>query len=187
MSGYDRQHPHFQVSSDGGRDVDDGYFTIVLNTNPYTYLGNRPLDLSPAATLDRRLVAITFTTMSATADPAARSPARCAAAGSSRARTSTSATDVRRLVVEHDEPFPYQVDGDYLGSTSTGSSSTHVPDAVRLVFPTFPLAPIGRLQRRRRRATPGTLVQMPSTPHAISSTQACGVVARPRVDPSPAS
>ena len=30
-------------------DIDDGYFTIVLNTNPYTYLGNRPLDLSPHA------------------------------------------------------------------------------------------------------------------------------------------
>ena len=25
----------------------NGYFTIVLNTNPYTYLGNRPLDLVP--------------------------------------------------------------------------------------------------------------------------------------------
>ena len=67
LTGYDRQHPHFRVSGDGGRDVDDGYFSIVLNTNPYTYLGNRPLDLSPAATLDQPLVAITFTTMSATA------------------------------------------------------------------------------------------------------------------------
>ena len=35
----------------------------MLNTNPYTYLGNRPLDLSPAATLDRGLVAITFKTL----------------------------------------------------------------------------------------------------------------------------
>ena len=45
----------------------DGYFAICLNTNPYTYLGNRPLDLSPAATLDRGLVLITFRTMKATA------------------------------------------------------------------------------------------------------------------------
>ena len=36
--------------------VDDGYFTIVLNTNPYTFLGNRPFDLAPEATLDRGLV-----------------------------------------------------------------------------------------------------------------------------------
>ena len=33
---------------------------MVLNTNPYTFLGNRPLDFSPAATLDRGLVAVTF-------------------------------------------------------------------------------------------------------------------------------
>jgi hypothetical protein len=42
--------------------IDDGYFSIVLNTNPYTYLGNRPLDLSPAATLDP-LVVVTFRTL----------------------------------------------------------------------------------------------------------------------------
>ena len=43
----------------------DGYFTVVLNTSPYTYLGNRPLDLSPYANLDRGLVAITFRSLRA--------------------------------------------------------------------------------------------------------------------------
>ena len=47
--------------------VDDGYFSIVLNTNPYTYLGNRPLDLSQAADVRPGLVAVTFRTMKATA------------------------------------------------------------------------------------------------------------------------
>ena len=45
-SGYDRHHPHFSLDAGDGRHLDDGYFSIVLNTNPYTYLGNRPLDLS---------------------------------------------------------------------------------------------------------------------------------------------
>ena len=81
-AGYDRSHPHFTVSSDGARRrARTGYFTIVLNTNPYTYLGNRPLDLSPAATLDRGLVAITFRTMKRRGRSSARSAARCAAAG----------------------------------------------------------------------------------------------------------
>ena len=43
-------------------------------------------------------------------------------------------TDLDELVAWHDEPFPYQVDGDYLGETSR-LEFTHVPDAVRLVFP----------------------------------------------------
>ena len=62
-SGYDRHHPHFSLDAGDGRRLDDGYFSIVLNTNPYTYLGNRPLDLSRAATLDRGLVAVTFRTL----------------------------------------------------------------------------------------------------------------------------
>ena len=48
---------------------------------------------------------------------------------------------VRHLVVEHDEPFPYQVDGDALGSTRR-LEFTHVPAAVRLVFPTIPAPPL---------------------------------------------
>ena len=43
-------------------------------------------------------------------------------------------TDVTDLVIEHDDPFPYQVDGDALGSTRR-LQFVHVPDAVQLVFP----------------------------------------------------
>ena len=43
LRGYDRARPHFRVHTDEGV-LDDGYFTIVLNTNPYTFLGNRPLE-----------------------------------------------------------------------------------------------------------------------------------------------
>src|SRR6185295_5591371 len=63
MRKYDRSQPHFQVRTSQSSAAVDGYFTIVLNTNPYTYLGNRPLDLSPAATFERGLVAITFKTL----------------------------------------------------------------------------------------------------------------------------
>ena len=52
---YDRSRPRFAVHHADGTVVDDGYLAICLNTNPYTYLGNRPLDLAPEATLDRGL------------------------------------------------------------------------------------------------------------------------------------
>ena len=42
--------------------------------------------------------------------------------------------DVSHLVVQHDTPFPYQVDGDALGSTNR-LEFVHVPDAVKLVVP----------------------------------------------------
>ncbi len=133
LTGYDRRTPHFALHGDGGPDVDDGYFTIVLNTNPYTYLGNRPLDLSPAATLDRGLVAITFTTMNAAAILTSLAGA-LRGGGVKPADHLDVRIDVTRLVVEHDTPFPYQVDGDALGTTRRLEFS-HVPDAVKLVFP----------------------------------------------------
>jgi diacylglycerol kinase family enzyme len=138
-TGYDRKEPHFRltfdpVSAGGQHDViPDGYFTIVLNTNPYTYLGNRALDLSPAATLDRPLVAITFRTMKVGAILSTLIGA-LRGGGVKPGRYVAEHTDVRHLVVEHEQPFPYQVDGDYLGETPR-LEFTHEPDAVRLVFP----------------------------------------------------
>lgn len=133
MSKYDRRHPHFSVHSDGLADVPDGYFTIVLNTNPYTYLGNRPLDLSPAATLERGLVAATFRTMRATAILSSLAGA-LRGGGAEPSNHLDVRTDLDALTIAGIRPFPYQVDGDYLGE-ATQLDFTHVPDAVRLVVP----------------------------------------------------
>ena len=131
--GYDRKNPHFSVSGDGGPDMPDGYFTIVLNTNPYTYLGNRPLDLSPHATLDQGLVAISFRTMSARAILSSLAGA-LRGGGVQPADHLDIRSNVAQLRIEHDAPFPYQLDGDALGET-TKLDFVHVPDAVKLVFP----------------------------------------------------
>jgi diacylglycerol kinase family enzyme len=133
LRGYDRRHPHFSLDSDQHGRVDDGYFSIVLNTNPYTYLGNRPLDLSPAATLDRGLVVVTFRTLQVL--PILRGLGSALRGGG--VTTSDHLVewrDVEHMVVEHAEPFPYQVDGDHLGSVNR-LEFTHVPEAVQLVFP----------------------------------------------------
>ena len=113
---YDRHHPHFALRFDDGQRVDDGYFTIVLNTNPYTYLGNRPLDLSPAATLDRGLVAVTFRTLDL--GTVLRTVNRALRSGGVEANDHLDVrTDLEALDIESPTPFPYQLDGDYLGET----------------------------------------------------------------------
>ena len=112
--GYDRHTPHFRLSTDGDRQIDDGYFSIVLNTNPYTYLGNRPLDLSPAATLDNPFVVVTFRTMRVL--PILRGLGSALRGGGVRqSEHVVEWRDVEHMVVEHEQPFPYQLDGDYLG------------------------------------------------------------------------
>jgi diacylglycerol kinase family enzyme len=47
--------------------------------------------------------------------------------------------DLSCVVIESERPFPYQVDGDYLGETDR-LELTHEPDAVNLVRP-LPLSP----------------------------------------------
>ncbi|MEO6570356.1 MAG: diacylglycerol kinase family protein [Ilumatobacteraceae bacterium] len=140
LRGYDRTRPHFALESPDHTTIDDGYFTIVLNTNPYTYLGNRPLDLSPAATLDRGLVVLTFRTMEVL--PLLRGLGSALRGGGvATSEHLVEWRDVSRFTVSHADPFPYQVDGDHLGSV-TRLEFDHVPDAVQLVFPSLNGGPI---------------------------------------------
>ncbi|MFM8531180.1 MAG: diacylglycerol/lipid kinase family protein, partial [Ilumatobacteraceae bacterium] len=138
---YDRHEPHFALrfpngtggATDNTDEVPDGYFTIVLNTNPYTYLGNRPLDLSPDASLDRGLVAVTFRTMRVSA--ILRSLAGALRGGGVQAAPYLDVrSDLQQFEVVSQRPFPYQLDGDYLGEVSR-LSFEHCPNAVRLLFP----------------------------------------------------
>ena len=129
--GYDRKRPHFRLNIDG-EVIDDGYFTVVLNTNPYTYLGNRALDLVPGKGLDSPLLVVTFTNM--------RVLTLVGGLGAALAGRGIkgSGVDVRRqvqhLVIESDRPFPYQLDGDHLGDTQRLEFDS-VPEALRLVLP----------------------------------------------------
>jgi diacylglycerol kinase family enzyme len=125
---YDRRRPHFRAG-----DVADAYFTVVLNTNPYTYLGGRPLDLAPAATLERGLVAITFRSLSAWTllNGLGRAVRGGGVPASSRILVRP---DLDQLDVVGEHPFPYQVDGDHLGDT-TALHFRHEPEAIALVRP----------------------------------------------------
>jgi diacylglycerol kinase family enzyme len=129
---YDKTQPRFSV------DGTDAYFSIVMNTNPYTYLGNRPFDLVPEATLDRGLAAVTFRTLGLGSIVAAAGTALFGG-DIRRLRSLDVRTDLVHLVVEGHGPFPYQVDGDFLGDADR-LTFRHHPDAMRLVLPE--MAPI---------------------------------------------
>ena len=92
-----------------------------------------PLDLSPAATLDNGLVAITFRSLRIGALLGGLGGA-LKGGGVQASDTLDVRTDVTRLTIAHDTPFPYQLDGDYLGETRH-LEFQHVPAAVRLVRP----------------------------------------------------
>lgn len=129
---FDRTRPHFAVSTTPGARVDDGYLTICLNTNPYTYLGSVPLNLVPDATLDSGLTTVTLRSLRV--DHLMRTISETFRGGLRQSRRVAIERDAPVVTVKSDEPFPHQVDGDYLGRI-TELRLTHEPDALLLVRP----------------------------------------------------
>jgi diacylglycerol kinase family enzyme len=131
---YDRSRPRMAVELPGGERVDDGYFTVVLNTSPYTYLGERPLHVAPEATLERGLACLVVRRLDLRTTLAL---AGSALGTGHRARTapwSRYATDLPGLRVVGHGPVPYQVDGDYLGEAESLTFG-HEPGVLRVVLP----------------------------------------------------
>ncbi len=128
---YDRRHPHFAVElhTRDGRDVsvDDGYFAICLKANPYTFLGERALDIAPGTGLDTPLSVVVLRSLSATTMLGLTASALRGAAGFSRRRTVTVVRDVVRAEVTPYGPVPYQVDGDFLGDAQEGTRGGEAP------------------------------------------------------------
>jgi len=131
---YDRSRPRFAVHHADGTVTDDGYLGICLNTNPYTYLGNRPLNIAPEATLDRGLAMVTLRTLAF----ARTMRVIGSALGTGRYLRNNRWTDYRHdvtsVTIEGYGPFPYQVDGDHLGDTER-LVITHAPNVLDLVMP----------------------------------------------------
>ena len=152
--GFDRTRPHLVVRDGDRTVVEDGYFAICLNTNPYTYLGARPLNVAPDAGFDQPLVLVTLRTIQL--GPFLRLVGSTLASGrrlrqdakvdyrpniehitvaawegdgvgpAGGAAASVAAADANR--------FPYQADGDYLGEAETLTIS-YEPDRLLVVAP----------------------------------------------------
>lgn len=128
---YDKKQPHFSVDFGNHSTIDNAYFSIVMNTNPYTYLGTRPFDIVPSTDLSSGLSVVTFTSLKAT--HVLRTMA-AALRGGGVPQTSwlDIKTNVRSLSISNPRSFPYQLDGDYLGEVQNVEFE-FVPQALRLV------------------------------------------------------
>ncbi len=125
-------HPSFTVHA--GDEAIDGRFAIVQNSDPYTYLGPRPLTVAPEAGLGRPLAVAVFGDLGA----ATLVPAICSALAGGRRLRELPGVVVRdgldRLTVDAAAAIGHQVDGDFLGETSRIQIS-HDPECLDLVMP----------------------------------------------------
>jgi diacylglycerol kinase family enzyme len=118
LVGYDREHPHLTVHLPGGRPAMRGFFALVGNGDPFTYLGRRPFRPTPEASWEGGLDLLVGQTM------ATRSLVRAITG----MLAPTSRPAYPGLPVLHDQdafrltadvPLAFQLDGEYLGDRSS--------------------------------------------------------------------
>jgi diacylglycerol kinase family enzyme len=141
---FNRKHPHYllQIPADAddpeGKSV-PGYFAIVQNTDPYTFLRHRPFTVAPAATLDRGLTVTTIGDMSVRRFLPAILGALANRKGVRPSSVVRRWEDLDQLSITKapDSMLQYQVDGDYLGEAQA-LQFTHHPNIVSIVLPIVP-------------------------------------------------
>jgi diacylglycerol kinase family enzyme len=136
LSTYDRSRPHFRVRFGPGVDdlVDDAYFTLVLNSDPYTFVGPRPFTVAPTADLHRPFSVVTVRRLELLPFLGLVARSLWTRRGLLTGPDLDVRTDVRALTARRRTTMPYQVDGDHLGDADELHLS-HRPDALDVVVP----------------------------------------------------
>ena len=127
----DRRHPQVRVELPDGTVLEDVFFTIVANADPWTYVGDRPLHPTPGVTFDNGLAVYARRRMSTPGllfSMARLSGARPRIGG----RGAFVEHDLEHITVIADRPLPFQVDGDALDSREKVTFRS-VPHAVPVV------------------------------------------------------
>ena len=131
---YDHKRPSFALDFPDGTSVEDGFFTICLNTNPYTYLGARPLSVTPDTGPERGLVTVTTKKLKVRTLLTLFGSALGQGNILRRSKSVDYRTDLKSVTFRGHKPFPHQVDGDYLGQ-ATSLEVTHGQASIRLIVP----------------------------------------------------
>jgi diacylglycerol kinase family enzyme len=138
--GYDRRQPHFGVvlrTQDGGEvTVDDGYFAIIMNSNPYTFVGERAFNLAPGTDLTTPLTAVVLRSLSAPTilGLAARALRASASGPPPHHRRVAFVAGVVTATLTARRQVPYQMDGEPLGDAPSLRFRWE-PDSLRLIRP----------------------------------------------------
>ncbi len=131
---YDHSRGRFTVTLDDGEVIDGGTLAILSKTSPYTYLGGTPIVVAPETNLDSSL---SITVVKARHAPAMMSIAATALLSPKRLhgrRDVEHRANITGATIAGNTPFPYQMDGDYLGEVNQ-LAVAFVPDALNIVVP----------------------------------------------------
>ena len=132
--GFDRSAPPFAVHHADGTIVEDGYFSIIQKTDPYTYLGRRALSLAPEASMHSGLAITTLKSMSFSTIMGATGSALGSGRWLRHSRRIDRRVDMDSVTLVGHRKFPYQLDGDYLGEVDR-LELRYEPDCLDVILP----------------------------------------------------
>ncbi|MCI3932989.1 diacylglycerol/lipid kinase family protein [Streptomyces sp. AN091965] len=129
----DRRHGAITLERAGEEPVTDLVMSIVCNTSPWSYLGNRPLYASPKASFDTGLDVLGLKRLS-TASVARYGTQllRSTPERGPHGKNAVSLHDLTDFTLHSKAPLPLQMDGDHLG-LRTSVTFTGVRRALRVI------------------------------------------------------
>ncbi|MFP8940553.1 diacylglycerol/lipid kinase family protein [Streptomyces fenghuangensis] len=128
-----RRHGTITLRRPGEEPVEELALSIVCNTAPWTYLGNRPVYAAPRASFDTALDVLGLTRLTPSAvtrygtQLLTSSPER-----GPHGKHAVSLHDLTDFTLESQVPLPFQMDGDHLG-LRTSVTFTGVRRALRVI------------------------------------------------------
>ncbi|MER6422163.1 diacylglycerol kinase family protein [Streptomyces sp. NPDC001137] len=128
-----RRHGSITLERPGEEPVTDLVLSIICNTSPWTYLGNRPVYAAPKASFDTGLDLLGLSRMSTLS--AARYATQLLTSSPERGphgKNVVSLHDLDRFTLHSKVPLPLQMDGDHLG-LRTSVTFTGVRRALRVI------------------------------------------------------
>jgi diacylglycerol kinase family enzyme len=114
--------------------VAEGPYAVVSNADPYTYIGHRRMTISPYASLDDALAVTVLRSLHLSLVTSALGSAMASGRRLASSSDVTQVGDVTECTISSGRPFPWQVDGDYLGEVEH-LDVRHDPDCLSLVLP----------------------------------------------------
>jgi diacylglycerol kinase family enzyme len=109
-----------------------GFFALVGNGDPFTYLGPRPFRPTPQASFEGALDVMVGQSMATMALARALTVMLSARPRTAAIPRFPVLHDLDRFTLEADVPLAFQLDGEYLGD-HTSVAFEHLPDALEVI------------------------------------------------------
>ncbi|MBO0856155.1 MAG: diacylglycerol kinase family lipid kinase [Nocardia sp.] len=128
-----RREPALTVRIPGRDPIESVHYAFVTNTNPWTYLDQRPVRTNPGTTFEAGLGVFAMRTMALL--PTLRVVRQLLSAKSNpKSRKLFRTDDVPSVRIEADDEVGLQIDGDFIGRRNV-VDFTSVPKALEVVAP----------------------------------------------------